>query len=469
MSIQTPTNKINIVLGLGSSGINAAKLLKSEGKNVLVLENNLNATLIDISNKLKSEGIEVVLLGRQLHINNFTPWIKRIYSITVSPGIDWEHETLKELRSRNIKMQGEVELAWERLNHIPSIGITGTNGKTTVTNMLNHVLKLNSFNIDMGGNVGKALSQIALESKQKNYQKLNWLVLELSSFQIEGAPKLKPDIGIWTTFTSDHLDRHNDIETYFKIKRSLLEKSSIRIYNSDDKYLSTKRKELPSGIWVGTNKQSSYNHRPKFWIDEKGYVFEDQSQLFHTSILKIPGKHNLQNLLLVTAAAREIGLSHLSIEKAFDSFKAIPHRLEYLGKIDQLRFYNDSKATNFDSSVIGLKSIPSPITLLAGGKQKKGDNLTWLKQIKESTSGIVLFGASAIDLKKTILSSAYNGEVVVKQNLEEATKASIDIARKTNSKSILLSPACASFDQYQNYEERGNHFKKLVRRYGNIN
>ena len=468
MSKQKQSNQIHIVLGLGSSGISAAKLLNSEGKNVLVLENNSNEKLINISNKLKSEGIKVILLGEPLHINNFTPWIGRIGSIIVSPGIDWEHKALKELRSININVKGEVELAWERLNHIPSIGITGTNGKTTVTNMLNHVLKLNNLNTVMGGNVGNALSKIALESINNNYQELNWLVLELSSYQIEGSPKVAPTIGIWTTFTPDHLERHNDIETYFKIKRSLLEKSSIRIYNSDDQYLFSKRKELPKGIWVGTNQQSFYSQYPKFWIDQKGYIFEDQKQLFHSSILKIPGKHNLQNLLLATAAAREIGLDPSSIAKSINSFKAIPHRLEYLGKLNNLSFYNDSKATNFDSSLIGLKSIPQPIILLAGGIQKKGDYLPWMKQVKQSTNGIVLFGLSANNLKEALLMSSYTGEIIVKKNLEEATIASIDIARKTNSKSILLSPACASFDQYQNYEERGDHFKKLVVKYIHI-
>ncbi len=463
MASQTNSNKIHIVLGLGSSGFNAAKLLKSENKNVLVLENNSNEKLITISNKLKSSGIEVILLNEPLNINHFTPWIGRISSIIVSPGIDWEHTALKALRSRNIKMLGEVELAWERLNHIKSIGITGTNGKTTVTNMLNHVLKLNYINADMGGNVGKALSEIALESRHKN---LNWLVLELSSYQIEGSPKIAPTIGIWTTFTPDHLERHHNIETYFQIKRSLLEKSSIRIYNSDDKYLSEKRNDLPQGIWVGINKQSSYLHHPKFWINHKGYIYEDQTQLFHSSILKIPGKHNLQNLLLVTAAAREIGIEHSLIAKSIDSFEGIPHRLEYLGEMEKISFYNDSKATNFDSSIIGLKSVPKPSILIAGGKQKIGACLNWIEQLKHSTNAIVLFGVDGIELKNLIELSSYKGEIVLKQTLEEATKASIEIAKKINSKSILLSPACASFDQYKNFEERGNHFKKIVKEYG---
>ena len=465
MSTQKQSNQIHIVLGLGRSGISAAKLLKSEGKSVLVLENHSNEKLIDISNKLKSEGINVILLGEPLHINHFTPWAGRISSIIVSPGIDWENITLKELRSKNIDMQGEVDFAWKRLNNIPSIGITGTNGKTTVTNMLNHVLKLNSLNTDMGGNIGKSLSKIALEIKKNNHKKLNWLVVELSSYQIEGSPNLKPSIGIWTTFTPDHLERHHDIDTYFKIKRSLLEKSSIRIYNSDDKYLSNKRKELPEGIWVGIENQSSYSHPPKFWIDQKGFIFENQKKLFHTSILKIPGKHNLQNLLLVTAAAREIGLNHSSIAKSINSFKAIPHRLEYLGIINKINFYNDSKATNFDSSITALKAVPSPIILIAGGKQKKGDCLTWIEQVKTSTNGVVLFGVSATDLKKSILRSSYEGELIVKESLEDATQASINMAVKTKSKSVLLSPACASFDQYLNYEERGDHFKKLVKKF----
>ena len=468
MSTQKKSKRIYIVLGLGSSGINASKLLKSEGKNVLVLENCSNKNLIKVSQKLRSEGINVILLDEPLNINNFKPWLGIISLIVVSPGIDWEHETLRELRSKNIDMKGEVELAWERLNYIPSVGITGTNGKTTVTNMLHHVLKLNSLNTDIGGNTGKALSKIALESKHKNHHKLNWLVLELSSYQIEGSPRLKPSIGIWTTFTPDHLERHHDIETYFKIKRSLLEKSSIRIYNSDDKYLSNKRKELPEGIWVGINKQSSYSHHPKFWIDNKGYIFENKTKLFHTSLLKIPGKHNLQNLLLVTAAAREIGLDPSSIAQSIHSFKAIPHRLEYLGKINKLDFYNDSKATNFDSSVTALKSLAKPIILLAGGQRKKGDYLNWIEQIKQSTNGVVLFGVNAKDLKETILRSYYKGEIILEKNLEDATKASIEIAKKTNSRIILLSPACASFDQYKNYEERGDHFRKLVQEYGII-
>ncbi len=468
MSTQKQTNLIHIILGLGVSGINAAKLLKSEGKEVLVLENHSSSQLIDISEKLKSQGINVILLNEPLNINNFKAWLDRITLIIVSPGIDWEHETLKQLRKRKIKMQGEVELAWERLKDVPSIGITGTNGKTTVTNMLHHVLKLNNFNTDMGGNTGKALSKIALESKCMNYQKLNWLILELSSYQIEGASSIKPQIGIWTTFTPDHLERHKDIESYFKIKRSLLERSSVRIYNSDDKYLLNKRKELPEGIWVGTNKQTSYSNYTKFWIDQKGYIYEDQLRLFHTSILKIPGKHNLLNLLLVTAAAREIGLDHSSIALSINSFKAIKHRLEYLGKIGKLNVYNDSKATNFDSSATGLKSITSPIILLAGGIRKEGDCHTWLEQLKRSTLGVVLFGVSAKDLKTTLLEYSYEGEIIVEESLEEATKSSIEIAIKTHSQSILLSPACASFDQYQNFEERGDHFKRIVKKYGII-
>ena len=463
------SNQLYIVLGLGKSGVSAARLLKAEGKKVLILENNSNKKLIALSDNLKSEGIRSILIGKPLHISNFTEYIEEVNSIVVSPGIDWQHEVLKELRNKGIKMQGEVELGWERLTHIPSIGITGTNGKTTVTNMINHVLKLNNLKTEMGGNVGEALSKIAFKQKRNNYEDLNWLVLELSSYQIESSPKVKPTIGIWTTFTPDHLERHKDMEYYFKIKRSLIEKSSIRIYNSDDKYLYKKRKELPKGIWVGTKHHSSYSNQPKFWIDQKGYIFEDHKRLFHSSILSIPGNHNLQNLLLVIAVAREIGLNHSSIATSLNSFKGIPHRLENLGKFMNISFYNDSKATNFDSSLTGLKAIQDQIVLIAGGIQKKGDHIPWIKQVQQSTKGVVLFGLNAKSLKEALVISSYKGEIIVTQNLEEATKVSIHLAIKTNSKNILLSPACASFDQYQNYEERGDHFRKLVYSYKTIN
>ena len=450
---------------MGNSGINAAKLLKSEGKHVLILENNSNEKLKSISNELKVEGIDVILLGKPLSIKNFNPWMGRIASIIVSPGIDWLHISLKELRARNINVKGEAELAWERLNNLKSVGITGTNGKTTVTNMLNHILQHNNISTEMGGNIGKALSKIALENNLEKSHKINWLIMELSSYQIEASPSLNPTIGIWTTFTPDHLERHKDLENYFNIKRSLLEKSSIRIYNSDDKYLSSKRKELPEGIWVGTNEQSSYSDNPKFWINKEGYIIEGQKKLFNTSILKIPGQHNLQNLLLVTAAAIEIGIDYKSIAKSINSFKSIPHRIEYIGNANNLNFYNDSKATNFDSSITGLKSVSSPSILIAGGKQKEGDPSSWVKQLKISTNGVVLFGVSATDLNKTIASSSYKGIVIIKENLEDATKTSIVIAKETNSKTIILSPACTSFDQYKNFEERGDHFKKLVKNY----
>ncbi len=464
MSKPDQSNEIHIVLGLGTSGLGAAKLLASEGQNVLVLENNSNKKLEQLSEQLTLKGIKTILLGEELNIKNFTPWLGKISSIIVSPGVDWQNITLKELRNKNINIKGEVELAWERLNHIPSIGITGTNGKTTVTNMLHHILKFNSFNTDMGGNSGKALSNIALENIEESSKNLDWLVMELSSYQIEASPKLSPTIGIWTTFSPDHLERHNDLESYFKIKRSLLDKSSIRIYNSDDKYLSKKRKELPDGIWVGANEQYSYSHHPKFWVNKEGYIFEDELKLFHSSILKIPGEHNLQNLLLATAAARVIGIEYKLIAKSINTFAPIAHRLEYLGKKGNLKFYNDSKATNFESSVTGLKSFPSPVILLAGGKQKKGNPSTWIKQLKKSTKGIVLFGISANDLKKQILRSSYKGEIIIKENLEEATIASIVLAKETNSHTILLSPACASFDQYKNFEERGDHFKNLIKK-----
>ena len=180
--------------------------------------------------------------------------------------------------------------------------------------------------------------------------------------------------------------------------------------------------------------------------------------------MKLPGTHNLQNLLLVTAASRELGLDSESIATSVNSFEGLPHRLEYLGKKGFIQIFNDSKATNFESSIIGLKAVPYPSVLIAGGEKKKGDPSIWIEQIKQSTNGINLFGKSANSLKDSIIQSGYKGVIIVKDTLDTVVNLSLKIAYKVNAKCILLSPACASFDQYKNYEERGDHFKYLVKK-----
>ncbi len=455
-------NKIVIVIGLGSSGIGAARFLNYTGQNVIVFEKSQEDSFKEIAKTLQAEGIKVEL-GKPLTIPTFEPFLSNLSEIVISPGIPWDHNVLNQLRDKGIKVTSEIAIAWESLCSIPWIGVTGTNGKTTVAQMIDHVLNSSNVPSSIGGNVGNAASELALEFEKSPITKPQWLVMELSSYQIESAPRISPQIGIWTTLTPDHLERHGTMENYINIKRGLLEKSSIRIYNADDKYLAKHRAELPAGKWISTKLKDTQANSNDLWLSPDGILMEKNTKLFNSDVLNLKGNHNLQNLLLVTAAAREIGLSKEQIKNGITTFKVIPHRLEIVSKINHIEILNDSKATNFDSADIGLKATLSPAILIAGGRVKKGNASNWLTTIQERTCSVILFGESRQELKLLLEEIGYNKAVYCYPDLHLAVSQAIKISKKLKANSILFSPGCASFDLYKNFEERGDHFKELIK------
>ncbi len=453
---------IRVVVGLGKSGIGAARLLESEGESILVLEKANQSEFKKLSNELTKKGISIQH-NKDLSLNSFEDLRPKISSIVIGPGIPWDNKTLNSLREKGIKVESEISLAWQRLKHIPWIGITGTNGKTTVTKMLNHVLNKNKIFSLVGGNVGISASKIALNCKKRSNKVPKFLVMELSSYQLETLNTVTPEISIWTTFSPDHLERHKSLDKYFNIKKKLFENSSYSIYNQDDKYLRSFKSNLPKGIWVSSKGPGSESFPAKFWINSEGKVCEGNNEILDSSKLNIIGNHNIQNLLLVVAASRKIGLKGKEIERSLESFNGVEHRLEKIGEISTINVFNDSKATNYDAAINALKAIEAPSLIIAGGLKKSGDPKQWIEELSLTASAILLFGESKEELFDIIKKSKYKGLIYSYKNLEEAANASIDIALKLKVKNILFSPACASFDQYKNFEERGNHFKKIIR------
>ena len=450
-----------VVVGLGRSGIGAARLLKAKGHEVTVLERSIEPNIQILAADLRLQGIDVEL-GKPLELASFSPWLDQIDAVVISPGIAWNHPTLTELRQRGINILGEMAVAWRNLSDLPWIAITGTNGKTTVTHLLNHVLESNGLKAPMGGNVGHAAAEIALSREQSNAERPDWLVMELSSYQIEAAPEIAPHIGIWTNLTADHLERHGTIDAYRKIKRGLLERSKIRIFNGDDPDLSSQRSSWGHGLWVSSKGPGNPDNPADLWIDTEGLVREQQGALFNASALAMPGQHNLQNLLLVTAAARKAGLTAHSIEASLRSFPGVPHRLELLGQVKKMSVFNDSKATNYDAASVGLQAVPTPAVVLAGGQTKQGDASDWLQQLHQRACAVVLFGAGASELKELIQTSDFTGDLHCCINLNDAVALAIPLGLEHQAACLLLSPACASFDQYQDFEARGDHFRSLV-------
>ena len=301
--------------------------------------------------------------------------------------------------------------------------------------------------------MGVSAAELGLALRDNTAEPPDWLVMELSSYQIEAAQRISK-IGIWTTLTPDHLERHGTLEAYRSIKRGLLERSELAILNADDPDLRQQRGSWTKGLWVSTEGPRADGAAVDLWIDADGWVRDCERVLFHATALKLPGRHNLQNMLLVTAAARCIGLSAEQIDSAMQAFEGVPHRLEPLGHLLGTAVFNDSKATNYDAAEVGLRAMQGPTVVLAGGSIKQGDASGWLLQLRQRSCGLVLFGAAAAELERLVEANSYPGTVRCCQGLEQAVMLAAELAQQLCC--ILLSPAC-EFDQYHDFEERGNH------------
>ena len=293
-----------IVVGLGRSGIGAAQLLQLKGCPVTLIERGMNDDLNECAESLRKQGIDVQL-GCPLEPETFRRWQDGIDTIVISPGIAWDHPTLNTLRQDGVTVIGEMAVAWQAMDDIPWIGITGTNGKTTVTHLLSHVLQSAGLNAPMAGNMGLSAAEMALQIHTAARSRPDWLVMELSSYQIEAAREIVPRIGLWTTLTPDHLERHGTLEAYRAIKRGLLERSELAIFNADDPDLQQQRPSWNRGIWVSAQGPSPNGQPADVWIDADGMVCGRDGALFAAEVLKMPGDHNRQNLLMVRPRQRD--------------------------------------------------------------------------------------------------------------------------------------------------------------------
>ena len=461
MKINNKHKKKNyLIVGLGKSGFWAARFLRSQGNNILVIDEDENEELSNFQKILVKDGIKVIL-NKPFLYNEIIPYLPNIDHVILSPSINLDQETVFDLKRNNISILGEIDIGWHYFRKLNWVGVTGTNGKTTVTDLLSHLLSKNHLIAPKAGNIGIPLCKHAYDS-YLNKKNIDWLITELSSYQIEITDVIKPKIGIWTTFTSDHLDRHKNLENYFNIKNKLLKNSEIRIYNYDDFNLRNSSDKLLNGIWVSSNSDSLNKEKCDYWIDKEGFVNEQGIKLFDTNFFNLKGEHNLQNLLLATAAARKIGLTGENISNALLSYKNLPHRLETIFKNTKIEIVNDSKATNADSSIVGINTIQNSQIIISGGRKKEGDYKNWAKVISKKCNSIFLYGESAYELKILLSKEEVKKKIFCFKTLSDLVDEVLAYAKREKVSTILFSPACSSFDQFKNYEERGNYFKFLI-------
>jgi UDP-N-acetylmuramoylalanine--D-glutamate ligase len=451
-----------VVLGLGRSGVGAARLLRAQGNEVVVLESRRDDRLEALAGELGAEGI-AVRLNTPLTGAAFQGDLRHPTSVVVSPGIAWDHPVLNELRGQGIPVQGELVPAWQALAAVPWVGITGTNGKTTVTQLVHHLLTASGLDAPMCGNVGFSAAELALQRGQSGGPPPDWLVAEISSYQIEAAAPIAPRIGVWTTLTPDHLERHGTLDAYRAIKRSLLERSELRILNADDPDLRSRAASWERADWVtaGPRQDLPAGLEPLLWI-EAGQVWGRQGPLFAADALAMPGSHNRQNMLMAAAVGLHVGLAPMAMDAAFRSFPGVPHRLERIRSCRGITWFNDSKATNYDAAEVALRSLPGPMVVLAGGQSKRGDASGWIRCLRQRAAAVILFGAAQREFADLLEAGGFTGVLDAVAGLEQAVPLADRLASRLGCQSVLLSPACASFDQYRDFEARGDHFRLLV-------
>ncbi len=441
------------VIGLGKSGIAAARLLLKEGWDVVLSDRNPTPLLTEALPQLQADGI-TVQLGHSFSLAD------NANLVVVSPGVPWDIPALVEAREQGLEVIGEAELAWRNIRDRPWVAITGTNGKTTTTALTAAIFQAAGLHAPACGNIGYAACDLALEPVVPD-----WVIAELSSYQIEAASTLAPQIALWTTFTPDHLARHRTLQNYFAIKAKLLHHAEMSIFNGDDPYLRETIPPLfPDAYWTSVNGPTAIAPlQPLAWI-EAGWVIVDGVRIVEAQALQMVGHHNRQNLLLAVAAAHLAGIDAAAIVQGVTDFPGVPHRLERVGTWQGVTYINDSKATNYDAAEVGLGAIAGSAILIAGGEAKEGDDRGWLQAIQRQAAYVLLIGSAAAAFAERLQAINYSAYEIV-ETMDRAVERSAAIAAERNLQAVLLSPACASFDQYPNFEARGDHFRQLCRTY----
>lgn len=443
------------VIGLGKSGNAAARLLKQQGWQVTLSDRGHSDALQVQAKGLEQEGI-AVKLG-----DDFDPEVSQPELVVVSPGVPWDVPSLEKARRLGVVTIGDMECAWRSLRDRPWVTITGTNGKTTCTALTAAIFQAAGLYAPAFGNIGFAACEVAMAD-----QKPDWCIAELSSYQIEAATTVTPKIAMWTTFTPDHLARHKTMANYFEMKARLLARAEQQIFNSDDPAL--RQVGLDNAFPVRKNAcWTSIHGKDKLIGDldrgayiEAGWVYVCNQKILPVATLKMPGGHNQQNLLMAVAAAYFAGIANDKIEAAIAAFPGVEHRLELIRTWNGIEFINDSKATNYDAAEVGLASMLGQTILIAGGAGKEGDDTGWMATIKAKAAFVLLIGDASEQFAQRLQAEGYGNYELV-GTMANAVPRAAELAQQKDAGYVLLSPACASFDQYANFEQRGDDFRQL--------
>jgi UDP-N-acetylmuramoylalanine--D-glutamate ligase len=446
-----------LVVGLGKSGLAAALFLRHRGAQVTVSDVRSAEALAKDIPALLDEGIMVETGGHGLLT------FRRQDLIVVSPGVPLNTPELAQVKSFGLPVIGELELAARFLKG-RTLAITGSNGKTTTTALVGEILQKAGIPTLVGGNIGVPVVELIDQSTDET-----WSVLEVSSFQLESTERFHPRIGVILNITPDHLDRHGSFENYALAKERIFaaqNESDVVVLNADNARAAQAAVRSVGRVYFFSVEHSVMQGA---WVEDGLLVYragkdEPKEKIMPLKHVPLKGAHNVENVLAAVCASRLAGVSAEQIRSGVEAFKAVEHRLEFVAKVDGVDFYNDSKATNVDATAKALASFSSGIHLILGGKDKDSDYTQLAELLRTRVRAIYTIGSAAAKIESQLRGVV---PILSSETLDNAVNAAASAARP--GEVVLLAPACSSFDQFENYEQRGRVFKELVsqRRGGN--
>lgn len=441
-----------IVLGAGISGIGVAHLCKKLGANVALSDTKPEEKIKFDLQELKDCGV-TLLLGKPQEDN----MLDNLDFLIVSPGVPIGIEIIQKAKARNIEVMSEIEVAY-RLSKAPIYAITGTNGKTTTTALLGELMGLLGHKVAVGGNIGMALSVQAARVEKEDV-----VVAEISSYQLEGISQFRPKVAAILNLTPDHLARHGSLENYQKVKESIFsnqDASDYVVLNYDDAKVQAMAERAKGQVMFFSRlnqlAEGAFVENQQLVIVWQG----TKHSICSIDELKIKGGHNVENALAAIAVAFLAGVKTADMVKVLSSFPGVEHRIEPVCTIAGVPYYNDSKATNPESAIKALESFEGHIILIAGGHDKNTDLTEFMQLIKQKVDALILVGAAAARFKEVAIENGIDNIYESGYSMEDAVMTAYRLAKAPQV--VLLSPACASFDMYDGFEERGRVFKRLV-------
>lgn len=438
-----------LIVGMAKSGIASAKLCKQLGAEVILYDGKDEANFKELLEALKSFEIQTLFGDFNYEILNNTQLM------VLSPGVPTDLPFILKARKMGIEIIGEIELAYAFCK-TPIVAITGTNGKTTTTSLLGEIMKAFNPHTYVVGNIGNPFTSVVLEAEEKGV-----FIAEMSSFQLETIKDFHPQVSAILNLTEDHLNRHKTFQNYIQAKLRITESQDAKDYcilNYDDELCKGLVGQIPAQVvWFSMIEkvEGVFYRDGDIILNMKGF----ENKFISMEDVFLFGKHNIENIMAAVAMALCMDVPMELIKKVVSEFKGVEHRIEFVEEVDGIKYYNDSKATNPDSAIAAIKAMKTPTILIGGGMDKGNTFEEWLGAFEGKIKALIVFGETKYLIEETAKRLKYNPVILV-NDLEEAVVQAVKLACKGDS--VLLSPACASWDMFTSYEERGRLFKELV-------